>query len=248
MRKSGRGNLSASFVAVLAIAAGSLCSVAAPAAAVDAASPGETLSKGSDCFSCHAVDTKVVGPSFNDIAAKFAGQPDAHATLAQAVVAGHVGTWGPIPMPPHPQLAGAQMDQIISWILSLKPKTAAAATASKQYTYTVNGKPVTTDFPVFVDGTTKVTPAVFHGFENFNSYCFRCHGPDAIGGSYAPNLRASLANGMTESQFMTVGMVGRKEKGMPSWAGFLSPDELQAIYQYVKARSVEAVSTGTPPE
>ena len=252
MSKSTRQNLAASVVAAVALAAASVCGMTAPAAAVDAASPGETLARGSDCFGCHAVDTKVVGPSFNDIAAKFAGQPDANATLSQAVVGGHVGTWGAIPMPAHPQLAGAQIDQIISWMLTLKPKSAAAApapaSAAKQYTYTVNGKVIKTDFPVFKDGTTKVTPAVFHGFEQFNSYCFRCHGPDAIGGSYAPNLRKSLSNGMTESQFLTVGMVGRKEKGMPAWAGFLSPEEIQSIYQYVKARSVEAVSTGTPDE
>ncbi len=53
---------------------------------------------------------------------------------------------------------------------------------------------------------------------------------------------------MTESQFLSAGMVGRNEKGMPAWAGFLSPDELQAIYQYVKARSVAAVDTGNPSE
>ncbi len=222
--------------------------VATSALAVDTKSPGETLARGSDCFSCHAVDTKVVGPSFDDIAAKFSGQPNANATLAAAVVNGHVGTWGAVPMPAHPQLAGAQIDQIIAWIMTLKQKAAAAEPASKQYTSTVNGKPISTSFPIFLDGTTKVTPAVFKGFEQFNSYCFRCHGPDAIGGSYAPNLRKSLSNGMTESQFITVGMVGRKEKGMPAWAGFLSPEELQAIYQYVKARSVGAVDTGTPAE
>ena len=253
MSKPMHRNTPASLVAILAIAATALCCAAAPAAAADSASPGETLARGSDCFSCHAIDQKVVGPSFQDIAGKFAGQADANATLAQAVVGGHVGTWGNVPMPPHPQLAGAKIDQIVSWMLSLKQQTSSAAPAAapadnKQYTYTINGKPVSVSFPIFVAGTTKVTPEVFKGFETFNSYCFRCHGPDAIGGSYAPNLRASLKSGMTESQFLSVGMVGRKEKGMPAWAGFLSPEEIQHIYQYVKARSVEAVDTGTPPE
>lgn len=220
-----------------------------------AQSDGEAIAKGSDCFSCHAVDTKVVGPAFKDVAAKFAGDASAVNTLVDAIDKGHVGTWGSIPMPPHPSLSADQTKQIVTWILGLKSGSAAsggqaAPAASQQaYTYTIDGKKVTVGFPIFQDGsTTKVTKAVFHGFETYNSYCFRCHGEDAVGGSYAPNLRNSLSNGMTEQEFTSVAMVGRKEKGMPSWAGFFTPAQIQEIYAYVKARSVGAVGTGTPQE
>jgi cytochrome c len=207
---------------------------------------GEMLAKGSDCFSCHAIDQKVVGPAFDAVAAKFAGQADAETTLSDAIMKGHVGTWGNVPMPAHPQLSADDTKEIVSWILALKKTTAATDTGDKKYTYTVNGKTVTTDFPIFQPGTEKVTKSVFTGYEQYNSYCFRCHGADAVGGSYAPNLRRSLNNGMSESKFLSIAMTGKKSKGMPSWAGFFTPAQIQSIYQYVDARAVAVVSEGTP--
>lgn len=214
------------------------------------AAQGESIAKGSDCFSCHAIDQKVVGPAFDAVAKKFAGKPNAETTLTDAIKKGHVGTWGQVPMPAHPQLSDAKIKQIVSWILSLKSAKAASAGATasgKKYTYTVKGKTVTTSFPIFQQGSkTKVTNDVFYGYEQFNSYCFRCHGEDAVGGSYAPNLRKSLDNGMKEPKFLKIAMTGVKAKGMPSWAGFFSPAQIDKIYQYVKARAVGAVGTGTP--
>jgi cytochrome c len=52
---------------------------------------------------------------------------------------------------------------------------------------------------------------------------------------------------MTEQQFLSVAMAGRAEKGMPSWAGFLSEDEVKEIYEYVKGRSLDLVPAGRPP-
>ncbi|HEY1857067.1 c-type cytochrome [Acidocella sp.] len=221
----------------------------AVAMAADDSAPGEAAAKASDCFSCHSTDQKLVGPAFTAVAQKFAGQPGAASTLEGAIKNGHVGTWGQIPMPAHPQLSDAQLQQIVAWILSLKaPKSAATAAPGQTYTTTVNGKPVTTSFPIFQPGTQKVTQPVFRGYELFDSYCFRCHGSDAVGGEYAPNLRASLNNGMTESQFLSIAMEGRKAQGMPAWAGFFSPQDIDAIYQYTKARAIGAVDTGTPPQ
>jgi cytochrome c len=232
-----------------AMSAALLACVAVAMAADNAPSAGETAARGSDCFSCHSVDQKLVGPAFTAIAQKFAGQAGAASTLEAAIKNGHVGTWGQIPMPAHPQLSDAQLQQMVSWILSLKGKSSADAAAPGQsYTTTVNGKPVTTHFPIFQAGTQKVTPSVFRGYELFDSYCFRCHGADAVGGEYAPNLRASINNGMTEDQFLSIAMEGRKAQGMPAWAGFFSPQDIDSIYQYTKARAVGALSTGTPPE
>ena len=70
--------------------------------------------------------------------------------------------------------------------------------------------------------TEKVTKDIFHGYEEYNSYCYRCHGQDATGSEIAPDLRHSLTGGMTEQQFLSTAMAGRQEKGMPSWAGFLT--------------------------
>lgn len=236
----------------LGVPAASLIGVVAYAASSSGASTpkGEQIAKGSDCFSCHAIDHKVVGPAFDAVAKKFAGQSGAESILVDAILKGHVGTWGKIPMPAHPKLSKADAKEIVSWILSVKPaKSANAGGMSKQtYTYTVNGKKVSVDFPIFQKGTDKVTKDVFRGWELYNSYCFRCHGEDAVGGSYAPNLRRSLNDGMTEAGFTNVAMTGRKSKGMPSWAGFFTPHQIHVIYQYVKARAVGAVGVGTPKE
>jgi cytochrome c len=117
----------------------------------------------------------------------------------------------------------------------------------KQYTYVVNDKTISVDFPVFVEGSDKkVTKDVFHGYQLYNSYCFRCHGTDATESSLAPDLRRFTAE-MPQRAFLTVAIAGREDKGMPSWAGFLSQEEIQQIYQYVKGRSLELIPGGRPP-
>ncbi len=225
------------------------------AAAAGPATVGEQVAKNSDCFSCHAVDHRVVGPAFDAVAAKYAGKPGAKTLLMNAVKNGHVGTWGQIPMPAHPKLSPQQLDEVITWVLSLKPAAsaksgaaAATAAAAKTYSYQVEGKPVLLNFPVFQAGGKKVTPAVFRGFELFNSYCFRCHGVDATGSEYAPDLRKSVINGMAEAKMTDIAMTGIKAKGMPSWAGFFDPKQLGEIYQYVAARAYKLVDEGTPPQ
>jgi cytochrome c len=119
--------------------------------------------------------------------------------------------------------------------------------AAKQYVYEVNGKKVTVDFPVFVEGSDKkVTKDVFHGYQLYNSYCFRCHGTDATESALAPDLKRFVAV-TTGKRFLAVALAGREDQGMPGWAGFLSEEEIQQIYQYVKGRSLELVPGGRPP-
>ncbi|HEY1932982.1 MAG TPA: c-type cytochrome [Acetobacteraceae bacterium] len=102
-----------------ALLAGLLASVTAGSSR--AAEPsGEALFEKNDCKTCHAVDHKLVGPSYEEVAKKFAGQPDAEATLVAAVKKGHVGTWGQVPMPPHPSLPDSEIKTIVDWILTLK--------------------------------------------------------------------------------------------------------------------------------
>jgi cytochrome c len=212
---------------------------------------GEQLTKESDCSSCHAADREVVGPAYSEIAKKYAGQSDAADKLAQRVKDGGSGNWGNMQMPPHYELTDAQRQEIVRWILSLKDTPAAQAdsTGAKKYDYTtLDGKTVTLDFPLFVEGKEpKVTKNVFRGYELYNSYCFRCHGTDATESELAPNLRHSMDTGMTAQQFLAVAMPGRDDKGMPSWAGFLTEEEMTSIYRYVKGRSLGLVPVGRPP-
>lgn len=92
----------------------------APQAGGASVPPGEQLFKTNNCVTCHAIDHKVVGPAFLDVAKKYSGQPDAVPTLVDAIKKGHVGTWGMVPMPPHPNLSDSDIKTIVNWILSLK--------------------------------------------------------------------------------------------------------------------------------
>lgn len=80
----------------------------------------EALSRKNDCLGCHAVATKLVGPAYKDVAAKYSGQPDAVAQLSQSIRNGSVGKWGDLPMPAHPKLSEADAKKLATWVLNLK--------------------------------------------------------------------------------------------------------------------------------
>ncbi|MEP7302775.1 MAG: c-type cytochrome [Caldimonas sp.] len=90
------------------------CMAAAPAWA----SP--ELAQKKNCLACHAVAQKVLGPSYKDVAAKYAGQADAVAKLSQKVIKGGAGVWGAVPMPANPQVSEAEAKQLVQWILTQK--------------------------------------------------------------------------------------------------------------------------------
>jgi cytochrome c len=205
---------------------------------------GQKLIQTSDCSSCHALDRQVVGPAYSDIAKRYAGQSDAVNKLSAKIRDGGGG------MTPHPDLTDAQRTEMAKWILSQKESAAAPTQAeSKLYTYALkDGTKVQLDFPLFVEGNgPKVTKDVFHGYQLYNSYCYRCHGTDATGGQLGPDLRRSLTSGMKQQDFLSVAMTGRKEQGMPAWAGFLTEQDVVHVYKYVKGRSLDLVPSGRPP-
>jgi cytochrome c len=78
----------------------------------------EALAKSKNCLSCHAVDKKVVGPSYKDVAKKYTAKDEA--MLAEKVIKGGKGVWGPVPMPPNPSVKPAEANKLVKWILSLK--------------------------------------------------------------------------------------------------------------------------------
>jgi cytochrome c len=91
------------------------------AAGLVAASPAQAnmeLAKKSNCMTCHAVDKKLVGPAYVDVAKKYAGDKDAVKTLSAKVKAGSKGVWGQIPMPPNPNVKDADIETLVKWILA----------------------------------------------------------------------------------------------------------------------------------
>ncbi len=78
------------------------------------------LATAKNCMACHAVEKKLVGPSYKDIAAKYTGQTDAAAKLEAKVIKGGAGVWGPVPMPANSQVTAAEAKQLVAWVLAQK--------------------------------------------------------------------------------------------------------------------------------
>src|SRR5690606_12917032 len=98
----------------------SVCVAATGLLFSSAALANADLAKAKNCMACHAVANKVVGPAFKDIATKYAGQKDAENMLAQKVIKGTSGAWGPVPMPANGQVSSAEAQALVKWILTLK--------------------------------------------------------------------------------------------------------------------------------
>ncbi len=84
------------------------------------ASASPALARDKRCLNCHAIDHKLVGPAFKDVARRYAGQADAVARLADKIVKGGAGAWGPVPMPANPQVSPAEARLLATWVLSAK--------------------------------------------------------------------------------------------------------------------------------
>ncbi|HYX67433.1 MAG TPA: c-type cytochrome [Burkholderiales bacterium] len=78
----------------------------------------EALAKKHNCTSCHAIDKKLIGPAYKDVAAKYKGQNVA-AKLEEKVKMGGSGVWGPIPMPPNAAVPDADIKKLVDWVLKL---------------------------------------------------------------------------------------------------------------------------------
>jgi sulfite dehydrogenase len=72
------------------------------------------------CVACHQLDQRLVGPSFREVAAKFSNDGAAPQKLAKTIRDGGAGNWGSVPMPPHPAIPEADLEQIVGWILQQK--------------------------------------------------------------------------------------------------------------------------------
>src|SRR5206468_6234236 len=97
----------------LALASMIIAVAAAPALAQ------EKLARDSGCLACHAVDKRVVGPAYRDVANKYRGDKKAEDDLVQKVLKGSSGVWGDVPMPPNP-VSEADARSLVKWVLSQK--------------------------------------------------------------------------------------------------------------------------------
>lgn len=95
----------------------------AMAVALTATAPAfadQALATAKNCMACHAVDKKLVGPSYKDVAAKYAGDKSAVDKLAGKIIKGGSGVWGPVPMPANAQVNDAEAKKLAAWIMTVK--------------------------------------------------------------------------------------------------------------------------------
>ena len=78
------------------------------------------LAKSKACLACHAVDRKLVGPAFRDVAKRYAGTPNAEALIAKSIQNGGGGKWGPMPMPAQKNVSDTEAQDLARWILQQK--------------------------------------------------------------------------------------------------------------------------------
>ena len=81
---------------------------------------GVEIVAGNDCFTCHKIDEKNIGPAWRDVAAKYAGQDTAVKYLSQKIITGGSGVWGQVPMAAHPTLSQEDAETLAKYVLMLK--------------------------------------------------------------------------------------------------------------------------------
>ena len=90
------------------------------AAAALPALADQALAQTKNCMSCHALENKLVGPSYKDVAVKYKGDKAATDKLATKIIKGGAGVWGPVPMPANAQVNEAEAKKLAVWVLGLK--------------------------------------------------------------------------------------------------------------------------------
>lgn len=103
--------MKSSLIALATLAA----TLAAPAAFANA-----ELAQKKNCMACHATDKKLVGPAYKDVAAKYAKDKDAVKKLAEKIIKGGSGVWGPVPMPANAQVNPAEAEELAKWVMTIK--------------------------------------------------------------------------------------------------------------------------------
>jgi cytochrome c len=83
---------------------------------------GLELIGASDCMACHAIDRKIIGPAYKEVANKYENNEANIDTLVSKIKKGGMGNWGNVPMTPHPDLPDADAKEMVKYILSLKNK------------------------------------------------------------------------------------------------------------------------------
>jgi cytochrome c len=119
--------------------------------------PGLELMRASTCFACHMADTPSAGPSYQAVALRYKDDPAAAERLAQKILSGGSGTWGQLPMPPHPQHTLDQSRRMVAWVLALKDDPSGPPMSGPGGTYVAPPRPA--DDALVNEGVITLTAA-----------------------------------------------------------------------------------------
>ena len=106
---------SRTFSVVFALSTGLVATMASVPALAD-----QALATAKNCMACHAVDKKLVGPSYKEVAAKYAADKSAVDKLASKILKGGSGAWGAVPMPANAQVSEAEAKKLAAWVMTVK--------------------------------------------------------------------------------------------------------------------------------
>ncbi len=81
---------------------------------------GKSLVEGADCLACHKINEKMIGPAYQDVAAKYENTPENIDALGEKIIEGSSGVWGNVPMAAHPGLSKENAKLMATYVLSLK--------------------------------------------------------------------------------------------------------------------------------
>jgi mono/diheme cytochrome c family protein len=209
------------------VASADTAAATSAAPAVAAASPVESVSTGETTLASSAKTTGDAAPA---VAPEVAKTP--------APVAHHVV---------HERRDGTTKAPASATPATADSATPAAAPTAATVPAAAGSTSVKADTGDAVDHLL-VTPQVYEGWKMFAVYCYRCHGVDAMGGTFAPNLRHSVSSegNVTHDIFVTTVTYGRTALGMPTWRGLLSPEQIEDLWLYVNARSSGKLAPGRP--
>ena len=119
MNSAATGALIAALIAIAGCGKETPAPASAPSSSA-AAAPGEALAKTKGCLVCHGVDKASLGPSYREVAKKYAGDGGAATRLVRKVKEGGNGAWGTPPMPPQTHVTDEEARTIVEWVLSLQ--------------------------------------------------------------------------------------------------------------------------------
>ncbi len=184
-----------------------------------AVEPALAMMKASDCFNCHQVEQKLVGPAYLDVADKYRNDPAALEASSQRVMKGSVGVWGPIPMLPHATHTADEIHQMVHWVFSLKrgettTSFARGLAGSLTPPKGKDGKGYVLDATFTDNGKAPASPLTGHASVTLRSRKIQAVQADEIHG---PQVLGKVVGAIADKHYLKLARINLTDIGAVSW-------------------------------